>query len=62
MLFKTCPRCRGDIYTEEGFGYREFVCLQCGWRRDPKRQVVEFGHIEGTHRIKTPDRLAALAS
>jgi len=27
-LLNGCPRCRGDLYAENG----EWVCLQCGYR------------------------------
>jgi DNA-directed RNA polymerase subunit RPC12/RpoP len=32
MLFKRCPRCRGDLYREETIRDLELVCLQCGHR------------------------------
>lgn len=34
MLLKSCPRCHGDMMLEELPGATEFVCLQCGYRRD----------------------------
>lgn len=40
MVFKGCPRCRGDMWVEEDIGSRleELVCLQCGHR--PAVQVA----------------------
>jgi hypothetical protein len=32
MLFKSCPRCHGDLALEELPGEAEFVCIQCGFR------------------------------
>ena len=32
MLFKSCPRCHGDLALEELPGEADFVCLQCGFR------------------------------
>jgi hypothetical protein len=35
ILFKRCPRCRGDLFLVRGnTRVNQFVCLQCGrgWR------------------------------
>ena len=44
FLFKACPKCGGDLYTENDW-VGEFVkCLQCGYTREepsPKDLTVE---------------------
>ena len=32
MIYKACPRCLGDLFSEDDAGYPEAVCLQCGYR------------------------------
>jgi len=32
MIYKACPRCLGDLFSEDDAGYPEVVCLQCGFR------------------------------
>ena len=34
--FKACPRCRGDLVFEGLLDESEWVCLQCGYRRELK--------------------------
>jgi len=36
--FKACPRCRGDLFLDPDTGSRDVVCLQCGYRKDYRRQ------------------------
>ncbi len=31
---KKCPRCRGDIYTDEDVNRSFEKCLQCGYERE----------------------------
>ncbi|GBD13290.1 hypothetical protein HRbin24_01314 [bacterium HR24] len=31
--FRSCPRCRGDVFLEDQGGLQDLVCLQCGYRR-----------------------------
>jgi translation initiation factor 2 beta subunit (eIF-2beta)/eIF-5 len=44
ILFKTCARCRGDLFLEDG-GLWELVCLQCG-SREPIGRVLLYGGDE----------------
>lgn len=30
VYLKSCPRCRGDLYTERDHRDRYIICLQCG--------------------------------
>jgi hypothetical protein len=39
ILIKSCPRCHGDMMTEELLGEVEIVCLQCGHRTYPETQT-----------------------
>ena len=32
MIYKACPHCLGDLFSEDDAGYPEVVCLQCGYR------------------------------
>jgi len=46
IRFKTCARCRGDMYVEEDIDVLDVVCLQCGNRQSlglasPYRHLVE---------------------
>jgi hypothetical protein len=41
MLFKSCPRCEGDMLLEELPGEAELVCLQCGHRAYPEAQLPQ---------------------
>ena len=34
MLAKSCPRCIGDMFREDNSEGQDWVCLQCGYRRD----------------------------
>ena len=38
--FKSCPKCKGDIYLEKDIDGWYERCLQCGYNRDLK-YVVE---------------------
>jgi DNA-directed RNA polymerase subunit RPC12/RpoP len=42
IKLKGCPRCGGDMLTEEILGELEYVCLQCGNRvaSQPTREPV----------------------
>lgn len=44
VLFKACPRCKGDITLDRDIYGPYMRCLQCGYLRDlpqEKRAVVE---------------------
>jgi DNA-directed RNA polymerase subunit M/transcription elongation factor TFIIS len=32
--FKSCPRCRGDIFIDEDIDKTYYKCLQCGFERE----------------------------
>jgi len=40
MWLKACARCGGDLFMEEDMREREFVCLQCGFRKAAGPVVV----------------------
>ncbi len=63
MVFKACPRCRGDLFREEDIGQTDLVCLQCGFRR-PFELVPVMGRPTGgtrsaSIRAQRPVRFAA---
>lgn len=33
MVRNGCPKCKGSLHLEQGIGYVEWVCLQCGYRK-----------------------------
>jgi predicted nucleic-acid-binding Zn-ribbon protein len=39
ILYKSCPRCHGDMMEEELLGDVELVCLQCGHRTYPETEI-----------------------
>jgi len=41
IIFRSCPRCEGDLYVERGLDDTELVCLQCG-RRSPVAAVSPY--------------------
>ncbi len=32
--FKSCPRCRGDVFVDEDLDRTYLKCLQCGYERE----------------------------
>ena len=30
--FKACPKCKGDLFLDNGLYSQDIVCLQCGYR------------------------------
>ena len=34
-LLRACPRCRGDLFSEDG----GFTCLQCGYHLEVKHVI-----------------------
>lgn len=39
LLFKGCPRCRGDLYLDRDVYGMFLVCAQCGYHRDMADQM-----------------------
>ena len=45
ILFKSCPRCHGDLYDDKDYYGPFIICVQCGFHRDPeKRNPRDAGH------------------
>ncbi len=42
MLYKACPKCRGDLGLEHGIygGPPDLVCVQCGYTARPQEQLT----------------------
>ena len=53
MLLKGCPRCRGDMMLEQLPGDAEFVCLQCGFRKNAMGLIQPAIGVE-LERVKIP--------
>jgi hypothetical protein len=46
---RACERCNGNMMLEEYLGESEFVCLQCGHRRDApelRKPAYAAGHTK----------------
>ena len=41
ILYKSCPRCHGDMMREELLGEVEVACLQCGHRTYLEAQIKQ---------------------
>ncbi len=48
--YKSCPRCRGDIYIDEDLDRTYIKCLQCGYERELPRKILNTkdGIVAGT--------------
>jgi len=42
--FKSCPRCKGDIFIDEDLERCYEKCLQCGYERELVRVAVKKEH------------------
>jgi hypothetical protein len=42
MLFKSCPKCRGDLGVERDIygGPPDLVCIQCGYTARPQERIA----------------------
>jgi hypothetical protein len=54
MVFKGCPRCRGDLRVEEDIvsHLEDLVCLQCGHRQAVQTPVVGPNTEEHTNKTR----------
>jgi predicted nucleic-acid-binding Zn-ribbon protein len=41
MLYKSCPKCRGDLNVERDLygGPPDLVCIQCGYTARPQERI-----------------------
>jgi DNA-directed RNA polymerase subunit M/transcription elongation factor TFIIS len=37
-IYKSCPKCRGDIFVEEDIDNCYIKCLQCGYEKELSRK------------------------
>jgi predicted nucleic acid-binding Zn ribbon protein len=47
IKFKTCPKCRGDLYLSEDIFGKYLSCLQCGYLKDVEEPVMEAAVSSG---------------
>jgi len=42
MVYKSCPKCRGDLVIEADLygGPPDFVCIQCGYTARPNERLA----------------------
>lgn len=55
VLFKTCPRCRGDMHTNGD--YKE--CLQCGLIMDLEKPSRNAALLAAASRTRSKKKVAA---
>lgn len=41
IKFKSCPKCRGDLYLGEDIFGKYLSCLQCGYLQDVKEDAID---------------------
>jgi len=59
MRFKSCPRCRGDMYLENDLYTWDEVCLNCGFHRVHSR-ICSGKPKKRTPNVKKRKRKAAV--
>lgn len=49
MLYKSCPKCRGDLGVERDLygGPPDLVCIQCGYTARPQERITLFSKLLG---------------
>ena len=62
LYFKSCPRCRGDMYLNHDFYGDYKVCLQCGLTEETEKPGRDDGHGRSGSEEKEEGGLAASAS
>lgn len=47
MLYKSCPKCRGDLGVERDLygGPPDLVCIQCGYTARPHERAALLTHL-----------------
>lgn len=50
-VYRSCRRCGGDMYRENGFYDDDYVCLQCGYREYQPVSPPLFS-LRGAQRIE----------
>jgi hypothetical protein len=55
MLYKSCPKCRGDLGMERDVfgGPPDLVCIQCGYTARPNERVSLLSRLLGS-KARTP--------
>jgi len=38
--YKSCPRCRGDVYIDDDLDRTYIKCLQCGYEKELPRKLL----------------------
>lgn len=47
--YKSCPRCRGDIFIDEDVDRTYMKCLQCGYERElARKRLTRKDQLEDT--------------
>jgi hypothetical protein len=49
MLYKSCPKCRGDLGIERDIygGPPDLVCIQCGYTARPQERISLLSRLIG---------------
>lgn len=59
MLYKSCPKCRGDLGVERDIygGPPDLTCIQCGYIARPQERLSLLDRLMG----RQPDPMPAYA-
>lgn len=58
VYLKSCPRCRGDLFTERDHRDRYIICLQCGHTLTTTEETVLQFRAGSWARVEAPQRQA----
>jgi len=56
-IYKSCPRCRGDIFVDADITRTYIKCLQCGY----EREIVKINPVTN-RRFDSKKRVAVVAA
>ena len=56
MLYKSCPKCRGDLGVERDVygGPPDLVCIQCGYTARPQERMTLLSRLVNSTRRPAP--------
>lgn len=56
MLFKSCPKCHGDLLVEQDLdgGTPDLACIQCGYIARPHERVALVHRLFGRQPVPAP--------
>jgi hypothetical protein len=58
MWFKTCPRCKGDLYLRDNIDSHEIVCIQCSYILRQEEKLLSRLRQQMPERAKVREKVA----